>query len=371
MKMGSLYYASDKAMFDALTQRKITIAHLREFFLSRGIVISPDTNRKFLARQFSALFHDFYDYQKLSSLMGSHSYRERATSIDLVVDVDREELLRAAEYTKEFLEGEGDVAEVTISGEGVVVRVKYQKTNYAQAEFRQVVEKEAVITLEKAKDGWKVCGPMNEKFKQFTDEFRSQVESLTGKNVEPKAITLSGYPDPALRTNFFRRLIDSVQGFQVETVIDVSTFNPKKSDEEFDSSLDEDGSLVDGFDEESAESTPKTSKVVRITKAQLRGVGVLESDQLVRLEKEGFYIWKILWRAVDKNQIDSDIYVVEAQFGDQVNCADFSYILKGVMKYQSHGNYSARVRASIAEEERVKKLVEKAALKVVSELTSR
>lgn len=70
MRMGSLYFASDKAIFDALTQRSLTGAELRKVFLSRGIVISNESDKKFLASRFSALFHDYYDYRNLSLLVG-------------------------------------------------------------------------------------------------------------------------------------------------------------------------------------------------------------------------------------------------------------------------------------------------------------
>lgn len=71
MRVGSLYFASDKAIFDALTPRCLMSAEPWNVFLSRGIVISTEVDEKLLASQFSALFHGYYDYRKVSLLLGA------------------------------------------------------------------------------------------------------------------------------------------------------------------------------------------------------------------------------------------------------------------------------------------------------------
>ncbi|MBJ2223955.1 MULTISPECIES: hypothetical protein [Pseudomonas] len=365
MKIGSIYYASDKAMFDALTQRKVTIAHLRELFLSRGIIISPETDKESLARQFSSFFHDYADYQKLSILIGAHSVRERTTNINITTAVTPDDMMKSLESTKEFFEAEDhDVIDIS-SVDGVITcTIHYQKTDYGQSEFRQVVQKQAVVKLEPFHKGWKVSGPMNDKFKNLSAQLQSQIEIMTEREVKVSEISLSAYPDPELRTRFFRELIDRLPKLKQVDVIDVATFNPKIKEVDLtDEDLQDDG-----------EDDELQSKGVRptthITKAQLSGQGVLESEQLLALEAQGFYICKILWHATDSNQIDSDVYVVEAQFGNKAACSDFSYILKGVKHYQSSGVYGARVKASSVEEERIKKLIVRAAEDTIKFLTT-
>lgn len=363
MKIGSLYYASDKAMFDALTQRKVTIAHLRELFLSRGIIISPDTDKEDLAKQFSSFFHDYADFQKLSILIGAHSARERTTNIDLKVPLDKEQLLNSLQSTKELLEDKHqDGVEFWVQGDAIMCTVSYTKTDYGQSEFRQVIQKEAHIKFEPTSSGWKVTGPMNDKFKVVSAALQSQIETLTDEKVQMVEISLSAYPDSGLRSQFFRKLIHALPKIRVVDVIDVATYNPVKDIEDL---LEEDDDFLDGEEREVKDS----KAITRITKAQLRGQGVLESEQLLGLETDGFYIWKILWHAVDENQIDSDMYVLESQFGKQADCSDFSYIVKGVMRYQSAGEYGARVKANPVDEERIKKLIVKAAEFTLSSLT--
>jgi hypothetical protein len=363
MKIGSLYYASDKAMFDALTQRKVTIAHLRELFLSRGIIISPDTDKEYLARQFSSFFHDYADFQKLSILIGAHSMRERTTNVELKVSLNKQQLLDSLESTKEMLEGKyQDGVDFWVDGDTVVCMVRYTKTDYGQSEFRQVVQKEAQIKFEPTATGWKVTGPMNDKFKIVSAALQSQIQVLTEEKVEVVDISLSSFPDSSLRSRFFRELIQALPKVKAIDVIDVATYNPVK---DVDDILLEESDLLDGDEPE----IPESKAITRISKAHLRGQGVLESEQLLALEADGFYIWKILWHAVDENQIDSDIYVLEAQFGKQAECSDFSYIVKGVMRYQSAGEYGSRVKANPVDEERIKKLIVKAAESTMLALT--
>lgn len=363
MKIGSLYYASDKAMFDALTQRKVTVAHLRELFLSRGIIISPDTEKEELAKQFSSFFHDYADFQKLSILIGAHSARERTTNIDLKASLDKEQLLNSLQSTKELLEDQHqDGVEFWVQGDAIMCTVSYTKTDYGQSEFRQVIQKEAHIKFEPTSSGWKVTGPMNDKFKVVSAALQSQIETLTDEKVEIVDISLAAYPDSGLRSQFFRKLIHALPKMRVVDVIDVATYNPVKDVEDI---LEEDDDFLDGDEPKVKES----KAITRITKAQLRGQGVLESEQLLGLEDNGFYIWKILWHAVDENQIDSDMYILESQFGKQADCSDFSYIVKGVMRYQSAGEYGGRVKANPVDEERIKKLIVRAAESTLSSLT--
>jgi hypothetical protein len=363
MKIGSLYYASDKAMFDALTQRKVTVAQLRELFLSRGIIISPETDKEELARQFSSFFHDYADFQKLSVLIGAHSARERTTNIDLKAALNKGQLLESLQSTKELLEDRyQDGVDFWVQGETIMCTVRYTKTDYGQSEFRQVIQKEAQIKFEPTSSGWKVTGPMNDKFKLVSAALQSQIEIVTDEKVQVVDISLLAYPDSSLRSKFFRQLIHALPKMKVVDVIDVATFNPVK---DVDDILEEEADLLEGDEPELKES----KAITRITKAQLRGQGVLESEQLMGLESNGFYIWKILWHAVDDNQIDSDMYVLESQFGKQADCSDFSYIVKGVMRYQSAGEYGARVKANPVDEERIKRLIVKAAESTLSSLT--
>lgn len=392
MRMGSLHFASDKAIFDALTQRSLTSAELRSVFLSRGIVISNDSDKKFLAKRFSALFHDYYDYQRLSLLVGGRDTRDKTTNVVVTSKVSHKQLDDSLNSVKEWLvASEHNEAEVTVAENKLTLTVKYQKLDFSQAEFRQVVDKTAVITVEKQGKGWKITGPMNEKFKDITEELYSQIEIQTEKSVSTRAISLAAIEDAAVRTSFLRQLIYNVKDMEVFDVVDVSTFNPSDQEDddldlsdpamvvedsiEIEEELDEsDDDAFDGEDadeDEEEENLPppqvKVHKIIRIDKASLKGKGVLESKQLLELEGHGFYLWKIRWKAREPVH-GAELIEFEAQFGNQARCTDFSYIVKGVYNYHN-GKYSkSSAKPDSVVDQKMRLKVEQAAQKTLDEI---
>ncbi|VVP21187.1 hypothetical protein PS843_03792 [Pseudomonas fluorescens] len=386
MRMGSLYFASDKAIYDALTQRSLTSAELRKVFLSRGIVISNESDKKFLANRFSALFHDYYDYRNLSLLVGGRDSREKTTNVVVTTAVTKDQLTDALTSVKEWLvDDQHEQAEVAVHGDQLKLTVKYQKLDLSQAEFRQVVEKTAEVILEKQGSVWKITGPMNDKFKDITDQLYSQIEIVTDQDVATRTISLEAIPDAGIRTNFLRSLIRNLKDMEVVDVVDVSTFNPKdQEDDDLDLSDDalviEDSIEVESVDEgeegedgdpeaELARSQPEARihKIIRIDKASLKGKGVLESKQLLELEGHGFYMWKIRWKAREK-LVGSELVLFEAQFGNQAKYCDFSYIVKGVYNY-NNGKYAKNlVRAEPVFEQKLKIRLEEAAQKILNDI---
>ena len=385
MRMGSLYFASDKAIFDALTQRSLTSAELRKVFLSRGIVISNESDKKFLANRFSALFHDYYDYRNLSLLVGGRDSREKTTNVVVTTAVTKEQLADALTSVKEWLmDDQHEQAEVAIHGDQLKLTVKYQKLDLSQAEFRQVVEKTAEVILEKQGSGWKITGPMNDKFKDIIGQLYSQIEIVTEQDVATRTISLEAISDAGIRTNFLRSLIRNLKDMEVVDVVDVSTFNPKdREDDNLDLSDEalviEDSIQIESDDEEDGEegdpeaelARPQTEasvhKIIRIDKASLKGKGVLESKQLMELEGHGFYLWKIRWTAREK-LVGSEIVQFEAQFGNQAKYCDFSYIVKGVYNY-NNGKYAKNlVRAEQVVEQKLKIRLEEAAQKTLDDI---
>ncbi|WBG66922.1 hypothetical protein ELR50_07050 [Pseudomonas citronellolis] len=384
--MGSLYFASDKAIYDALTQRSLTSAELRKVFLSRGIVISNESDKKFLASRFSALFHDYYDYRNLSLLVGGRDSREKTTNVIVTTAVSKEQLTDALTSVKEWLvDDQHEQAEVAVHGDQLKLTVKYQKLDLSQAEFRQVVEKTAEVILEKQDSGWKITGPMNEKFKDITDQLYSQIEIMTDQDVCIRTISLEAIPDAGIRTNFLRSLIRNLKGMEVVDVVDVSTFNPNdREDDDLDLSDDalviEDSIEVESINkgEEGEDDDPeaelarpqpeaRSHKIIRIDKASLKGKGVLESKQLLELEGHGFYLWKIRWKAREK-LVGSELVLFEAQFGNQAKFCDFSYIVKGVYNY-NNGKYAKNmVRAEPVFEQKLKIRLEEAAQKTLDDI---
>ena len=107
----SLYYASDKNVFDALNQHKVDIPTIMELFLRRNIIVSKKTPREDLAKYFARQIHDYRDHKDIASRLGVAPRRERITSMDVNGTVAPEHLQVAVDQLKQELEKAGEVVQ--------------------------------------------------------------------------------------------------------------------------------------------------------------------------------------------------------------------------------------------------------------------
>lgn len=351
MSRGSLYSASDKAVFDGLNQSSVTSSDMRELFLSRGIIVAKETPRDSLAKYFSRLTHDFDDYQLLSRLLGTTQRREKTTATKINEDISLSLLEEAALKLCDDINCVDINAVVEKENNKIEVKIKYQSTNFNKSEFRQVVDKEAVIEIEKNDDGYIIRHPLNSDVEGWKDTIILNLEETLEKEVSTNNISLEHINDASIRSQFFVRLINNISGFKHFDVTDVYVYHPKQNvnhDDSDDSSVEEiQGNINFG---------------VHIHKASLKGQGVLQSAELKELSQRGFYISKIVWQAKREGLIDSDLYVFEAQFSDPERCVYFSYLPKGYHRYKSIGVFNkSRTSCTLHEEREINKVIEKAA----------
>ncbi|KJG68662.1 hypothetical protein [Photobacterium kishitanii] len=83
MVQSSLHAATDKAVFDAINQHKVTKDEVLNMFFSRGVIVSKKTDKDDLAKEFSSFFHSYNDYENLSSILGVNNRKEKLTSYTL------------------------------------------------------------------------------------------------------------------------------------------------------------------------------------------------------------------------------------------------------------------------------------------------
>ena len=121
----SLYYASDKNVFDALNQHKVDTPTVIRLFQRRNIVVSRKTPREELAKYFSTLTHDYYDHKEIAARLGVVARRERTTSMDVSGVSDTDVLQGVVEQLKKEMEASGDTVQVTREGNNLSIRVQY------------------------------------------------------------------------------------------------------------------------------------------------------------------------------------------------------------------------------------------------------
>lgn len=349
---GSLYSVSDKAIFDAIHQSKVTNPELKSIFLSRGTIASSKTNREKLAEYFSLFPHSYFDYQKLSELLGTNTRREKNTSVLLeqklssdVVETAINDLIKDIEYFGGHCE-----LSSSDSGQAYNINVSYREFNYRNSEFRQITNKEANISIESTQNGFIIRHPQNNTVDEWKAMLIAKLEAEEGQDIEVREISLRHIDKHSLITDFFTTLINDISGFELKDVTDVFVYHPK--DESSDESNDDTSDIPD----------EEVELGTHISKAALKGQNVLRSEVLNDFYDKEFYISKVVWRSKVKGSVDEDLYEFEAQFSDPENKEQFSYLSKGFYSYLAQGQYTKNRKAFTADEERrVNKSIEAAA----------
>lgn len=360
MKIG-LYSVNDKAMFDALNQSKVTHEHMKHLFFKRGIIISKDTKRKALALDFAKYYHGYSDYLYLSDILGSVARREKV-SINIVnTKIEKDTMEATIKSVCEDLQKDGDITDINCTDKGFEVTLKYVKLDFKMSEFRQSSSREAKILIEKNDSGEYISRfPQNTKAREFNSLLIEKIkQEESDEHVTLSEITLESVKDPKERSEFFKKLIDTIPNYKCVDVSDVYVSHHLldsnlQTDEQED---DTDDLLIDtGY---------------HISKASLKGRGVLDSPELDELLSNGFYITKIIWTSVIDTFKDSDKYEFEALFADPDNCKLFSYLVRGVYKYKSINEFTNRQYVDKEKEVMLLSLMEETARKISNDIISR
>ncbi|MDR2241292.1 MAG: hypothetical protein LBE28_00810 [Providencia alcalifaciens] len=359
MKVG-LYSVTDKAIFDALNQNKISNEDMRNLFFKRGILISTKTQRKSLAIDFSKYYHGYKDFQHLSDVLGSIGRREKSTNNYIKTALDKNDFEACIRNTLSELNKEGDTTKIVATPNGGFdILVKYVKLDYKLSEFRQSSTREANIQIELLQNNeYLVRCPPNSKADEFITILETKIKEESDNNdFSNDTITLESVKISSERTRFFMELIHNMEHHEFIDVSDVFISHPVSLEVERVSLSDE--------DEKDDEESPTPDLGYHISKASLKGRGVLESDELKDLLDKDFYISKVIWTIKDKNYIDSDMIEIEAQFSDSDNCRIFSYLIRGYYPYISIGEYNKnRKTFDTVRERELSKLLEKTAKEI-------
>jgi len=344
----SLYFASDKVIFDSINQRAVNVELIRELLQERGIFVSSKTSKDELAKYFSRLTADYFDHKSIAAKLGRIAKKERFTSFDIEDPLEKDEVLDAIKEIKKELDERGEPLNIDASDANkIVVDIAYEHIDYTKAELRQVQPRDATIEFIKDADGkYSVRNTHNSFTDAVVEKICKSLGDTKGKPLARASVNLQSHPEPNKRTEFFEFLIKNVTAHELVTVTEAFCYKPLKNKRAQDE---------DDEDEKELEDSPL---VVRVG---LRGRAVTKSLVIGDLYKDGYYIVKVIWHVKPKSSLDSDIYELEAQFSEPDNCTGFSYQTKRVLIFEE-GKVTDKTRQpKMAEEASLSELIETAA----------
>lgn len=317
----SLYYASDKNIFDALCGSKVNSETIQQLFLARNIIVSRKTDRQDLASYFSRLPHDFNDHQNIAAKLGVIKRKERTTSVELKLEISSDELSKAIKAVKTKLEQNGDVVHLNQDIEKpTTITVKYSSLDYRKSEFSQVQIRDGEITLIPTADGYKFRSTCNDHMNNVRDGLILEMEKQTQKTAVREEISLFAVTDPTKRSDFFQSLMFKMPNYKLKDVHEVYVYKKRPFN-----GIDENGEPIDPAD-------------VHVERVALRGNGVSRSKQLINLTRrdeenpdEPYYIVRAAWLLAEEKGTGQR-YEIEARFEDHLNCTGFSFMLRGVYR---------------------------------------
>lgn len=349
----SLYYVSDKNIFDALNQSRVDTETVRRMFERRNIVCSKKTPREHLARYFSTLTHDYLDHQDIAEKLGSISRRERTTTLEIQNPITSDNLEQALSKLTDTLRQTGDIVSISKDGKHVSINIRYTEVDYRQSEFRQVQHKDGVIELAILDKSITVRSTQNEYIGLATNQLIQQLEKEAGNTLDISKITLSGYTAPKIRSKFFHDLSNTLPGFSRRDVTDV--YVHKAGSAAQGDALSQDDAVEDDEGD--------------VQKILMKGSSVTRSRVLGDLLKDDkYFIFRISWLAIETLGAGYG-YVVEAMFNDPLDCREFAYIVKGVHALESPAKLTKHRRLPTKDEsDLVAKAIEGRAKELIAEL---
>lgn len=357
----STFFASDKNVYDALMQKKVPLSKLLDFLRDRGIFVSEKIPREDIAIYISQTFVDYYMLQQISSFLEGGERKEKTTSSFVDADIEKDEITSACQLVKDLVHNNGETCKVSQQGDTTKVLITYEEVDLSKTELRQRTTKTCEIEIKKTEDGISIRQPANLKASSISAAIVESLSSTKSVKLVPQIIELQAFYEAEARSFFFERLIRSIDGYKLEDVKAVS-INRQRPDSPFD--------VADFEDEESEDMEDLDRDAVGyISKAVLDGTGVLESSEFAQLHSKGFFISRIVWKAVDRHLTNDKLIELEAEFGNPVMCQEFKYVCKGFFERKEDGSFNiTRKPFNSQEDKEMMTLLEKASRAAFNEV---
>jgi len=165
---------------------------------------------------------------------------------------------------------------------------------------------------------------MNDKTTEIAGIIQKELATQPGVALAVEAIELSGAEDHSAKTQFFMKLVRSIDGYRYLNVtsVRIDADPALRAGAEVDPNMAAD--LEADMERAEGEVLATISSVDRVS---LKGSGLLSSEVFHQLKDKGFFISSIVWTMLEKG---SGTWIeLEAGFEDAQAGAGFRYFIRG------------------------------------------
>lgn len=356
-----LFCATDNEIYEVLmaSKQRISEGVLLELARDRGIYLSAKDSRETLADKLSSLQHDYNDLAIILDQREHSGRAEKTTSLTLNSSVTMDEFKEIAKEIMGQDTRDDKIIAHPVGNDHFVVQVNYSEIDHSKTRLIQRKKKEAEIEFSIQEGKTVVRMPYSSKAKDVFAELKAKLDEKKTVILSTTEIELSEFNHADQRTQFFTDLISGLKGFRLENVTSVRVEREK---------LEADLEAVEFDDDQDiAEAEQEALSLVR--RVALSGESLLSSKEYQSLQKTGFFITSITWRA---RQIADPYTIVEfeAAFDEPIKGKGFKYAIRGGLKFHE-GDYTKTLRPIEGKErERLLELVEQTATATVEKIRS-
>jgi hypothetical protein len=370
-KSNSIYFASDKAIYDGLD--KISNQKIIDFLRGKGVIVSSDFDRDKIKKYISTFNFSYKDYLWITSLLEKPNYKLRSEikKISASEDISMDQLsIIASKFKAKITQNDDVICTVQKNENSIKFLINYLDEDLSVSELRQKRQVKAEIEITNKKNKNSTPNDLNISFsstkevKKLTNELVGEIKNNIGNDtIKEIEISLESINSPEARSKFFILLSKNIKGYKFLDILSVDVtknFNSISDDEE----------LLDPDDIE----YEKDQYVAKIKNAGLKGENVTSTPYFSQLHSDGYFIYKMVWSSEEDLQ-DGYKVVFEAQFGNKDKCIDFKYIPKFIheisKRSSSDSKYVKQPRNIEPHEKRIlNQKIEEAALLAFEEVLS-
>lgn len=284
-------YATDKDIYDLLLSSKLKLTDkiIREFALERGIIFSPDDDKRYMAESLSITPFSYHDIKFLIEKGTINSRQEKLTSTTIKEAKDSEITpLECKKLLNQMNSHEESIVSHINKNNELEVTVRYIDIDYSKTALLQKQKKQFKINISKNNNELRLLAPANDKSNEIINKLKKAIEETKKTTLNVEKIDLQPLYEKKLLSDFFGILITSIPDNHLDNVTNLRVSNTSKT-ETSDMNFDEENEDI-----ESAKALGMVNDIL------MKGSNLVSSDEYQTLRKRGYIITSISWETKEK-----------------------------------------------------------------------